>query len=67
MFIKCSKIIKLRLFQTLIKVLEAWTGKSFAKNVELILPETNIELFAQQGDFPEYQLFEYQKHRTKHL
>lgn len=46
---------------TLFKVLEAWTGKEFDENAELILPEATAEILLKKGDFPEYALFELQK------
>jgi hypothetical protein len=46
---------------TLLKVLEAWTGKVFSKNVALILPEVTPKILLKKGDFPEYEPFKLQK------
>ncbi len=46
---------------TLLKILEAWTGREFDKNVELIVPEVTAEALSKTGNFAEYELFEYQK------
>jgi hypothetical protein len=46
---------------TSLKVLEAWTGKVFSKNVALILPEVTPKILLKKGDFPEYEPFKLQK------